>query len=1837
MVPEGGRNPVNDAMPIEDDTEEDEDVASLSSDSTETLFLYRKLLAESFETTLTALGKKRQKRISERAKFDLEYGAGSYDAMKEDVELRNSLGYDFDKNSYIEIGKNWLGVERNAAAEKTKNGTPTALPTWVNFIAYYDSSTEESKKLRDDVKGAGKKRKEKEQAELRRSKDIGALYGQANAVEFNKDKQDRLVVQQRSQRFWDKYETHGRKWMDDKANQMGVNPEDPESFHPNVKWSEYKNVFDLAERDLGSDTPPPNIEQTAADAIAVYRAIVRSAKAELRRLYVEASDTDDEKKRQEAANKVIKDFVKSIVDAVLANPSDAAWEGPLSILLASFGSDYNLELTDNVEEEWRMNTIDIANYAPGISKYTKTKQARITSARNAAKNSAASKLKGYLGKRGGDASEIKRSFSCDDDAANMIMHKKNVLFFQDIFDTTYMEDDPDPSFENMGILPPNHDVFTVDEQKPYSLETIRALFIRAERIPAVAAEIEAPPGPPPLATNQHFGNALFSEYATGETCAVAPERNRVADTATQNVINSYPMVFHKPAAKAMLKQHLESIADKHQKAVDKNASARYVNVHTALGPIDAAVSQLLPTFESMLRYWATSLVVKQFEIQRQLSLAQVSSESSESKLNKQLKGVFCKQGFVNGISETYASELNDWWSRFVFMANMTIAGQMGQLPGQLYTPQPMFLPLRIAAPPRVGKSATALLVASIARRCGMTMLYSVAPNKTLPIGDMTTKMKRLDWVKQETERVSIDFPFYTIDDKAIFDGSYRYDENTNDPPNPNLVFYSSDQLRDCQRVGALLASWRYSSLVVFHMRDEAQTLAKGLSNPSRPSHKTDIPTPATISYLRYFFGNVFGLNMLITATHYPTLTEQDLWGYIGSVGQNIRISALPAKAISSYVSNDMLRKLAGYGSLPFLVPALQPPFNADANAKNYVGVDQLQTWTFGETPIFVSGGFLPAENTTENEKEELYKRDFLLSKKAIADMTARVQGTPYAIGMTCPDVLFADGAAPTERQLTEEEKKQDRLQRQLDELVEEQEFNPANAMSQEANSTLPFEEATKLQKWRELTEAIKVQTDVLKMITSTLTKSKNYGVSDVEPSKTRKQSKGAAQCDVAAYNLHFADWITQPPLQTPKYNINQMYLGAILQNVTEGASMFAWCNQLFFNWSYRSGNDTVFLIYQTSVRSPSKLDSLLSNWKVEPYDKQSENDPFHFSNAASASDDSEDRFKNVTAVIVPGMNTPLRNNFERAKPVVCSYARELPVQPMQSPIQTTVGDSSVTSEDGKRRKSARTRKKTVTEQQTEARNEEAQKKALALDETRKAVAPLLSFLTNYIQSANDKTLTSALLGEEGRSKFNTLYSKYMGSARTGNYSVSFFRLLDFTMEKWARFATDDFVKAVISHYLPSSCPNDTNFDTITSSRLVSLMKLKSAITCEHVVAEAAASVPTAAGASSSSTSQTASGKPIVYVKAYNSTQSAITEIFSCTGIQKYAVVGYSMLRAGTTIQTIVPHDIKNASGEDAKIFSEINNLQAVIKAYESTADLEDTLFNEEQQLLIMAAAQDAARELQPWTEENFKGVFDSEDGVGRSPDYNAWLSKQLVDTEGNTGGTRSLQSLASFETAKRRIPSSVTGLNVVDVMWAVYDNYNLIIVKREAKLRIQLLRSQIKGKSSMFCATYMALNPNSTSSLDASLQLVGRTFADLRDESMPEGYAIKLLGGHMVQQTLASYSDMEKTLVDARLTDNDGNIKPLTVFDVLRQAIGPGVVTGKTGDVDIGTVGVRRVNFLEIFGFTLSEVKRLRTLARNRNEMSWKSLLEQEEKDGVGGGASGGTDASGPSAMQASP
>ena len=280
-----------------------------------------------------------------------------------------------------------------------------------------------------------------------------------------------------------------------------------------------------------------------------------------------------------------------------------------------------------------------------------------------------------------------------------------------------------------------------------------------------------------------------------------------------------------------------------------------------------------------------------------------------------------------------------------------VEADRGQLPGQLYTPQPYFLPLRISAPPRVGKSAAALLMATLAKRAGMKTVYSVSPYKDTPIQEMQTKMIRIGWrdpgeaaaadkavreqfvdevdYKENTECLQMKYSHFVIDNVP------GKSKAAPDATKIDMILYSSDVPDDCQRIGAVLADWKYRDVIVFHLRDEAQSLAKALKNMvAGDAHRRDVPPPVELQYLRYYYGNGYGLNCNVTATHFPTLLEEKMWGYIGSVRQNAS-AGLPLSAGVGKISAQL-----GANFLPTLVPALLPVVS-----EGYIGVGALTTWS----------------------------------------------------------------------------------------------------------------------------------------------------------------------------------------------------------------------------------------------------------------------------------------------------------------------------------------------------------------------------------------------------------------------------------------------------------------------------------------------------------------------------------------------------------------------------------------------------------------------------------------------------------------------------------------------------------------------------------------------------------------------------------------------------------------------------------------------------------------------------------------------------------------------------
>ena len=338
-------------------------------------------------------------------------------------------------------------------------------------------------------------------------------------------------------------------------------------------------------------------------------------------------------------------------------------------------------------------------------------------------------------------------------------------------------------------------------------------------------------------------------------------------------------------------------------------------------------------------------------------LASLNLEEDNSALDKQAKEARrVEKLFVRSMSSRYAELLSraaqldyarDGRMEWKVDAKRMMAANRGQLPGQLYSPQPLFLPLRISAPPRVGKSATALLVATLARRVGMLCTYSVAPNKKIPIQEMLQKISKLRWgpalpagkVRNEgLSQPTLPFVTCVVDDVPgeKKDGFGRW---LHDPVHVNtravdMILYSNEEVTDCYRMGAYLGDLSEQPVAVANIRDEAQSYAKQLTNPLIKGHRVAVPPNPELQYTRAYFGNLFGLNINVTATHFSTFLEEGMWGFIGSVGQNARVPGLGVAADRSAISRQ-----PGAKFLPNVVSALLPAVPA-----GYMGIDCLRPW-----------------------------------------------------------------------------------------------------------------------------------------------------------------------------------------------------------------------------------------------------------------------------------------------------------------------------------------------------------------------------------------------------------------------------------------------------------------------------------------------------------------------------------------------------------------------------------------------------------------------------------------------------------------------------------------------------------------------------------------------------------------------------------------------------------------------------------------------------------------------------------------------------------------------------
>jgi hypothetical protein len=443
----------------------------------------------------------------------------------------------------------------------------------------------------------------------------------------------------------------------------------------------------------------------------------------------------------------------------------------------------------------------------------------------------------------------------------------------------------------------------------------------APKRPPPPASAGPPPDLPPDNNGRGVG-AAFVEWTEAEIEAMISATAQ-APSFFQRAVGAKPataVVWNELLIKTKIAEHLEDLGKVKREiwngglgaGPENYQQAKFADVTTAAAGSKAdTVLKLYPYVAQLLHYRQVQLTVKEVQAAKARPPRRVGFEPDAEKMLKAWQG------------------------------QDTVAGS-----------QPTFLPLRIAAPPRMGKSALALLVCSLAKKLGMRVLYSVAPNKKLPIDEMMAKIDKLRWQDQS-------YKARRIDDLPLSDTVCDCSLDEFD-----ICFYSCEVVTDAYKIAALLDNWANKKISILHIHDEAQYLAradgkkrgKSASDASGLLCQEGAVPPPLLMWMRRYYGNPHGIVLNVTATHLPTLQEEAMWGFMGSAYQMRRLTT---KAPPFTVADT--RSVAG--DVPLLMPALSPEDSA-----TYLGSEVLEAWKYGGGPQYLTQGMKnsPQVGSTDN-------------------------------------------------------------------------------------------------------------------------------------------------------------------------------------------------------------------------------------------------------------------------------------------------------------------------------------------------------------------------------------------------------------------------------------------------------------------------------------------------------------------------------------------------------------------------------------------------------------------------------------------------------------------------------------------------------------------------------------------------------------------------------------------------------------------------------------------------------------------------------------------------------
>jgi hypothetical protein len=444
-----------------------------------------------------------------------------------------------------------------------------------------------------------------------------------------------------------------------------------------------------------------------------------------------------------------------------------------------------------------------------------------------------------------------------------------------------------------------------------------------------------------------------------------------APSFSKDYMASMAPVVNPLVAMRMLESQLKLLRALHELNVAlQPKSARYVDLASSVSKIDGvsdlpgcreAAAKLYPAFSTMLVYRCVHYARIRRGMKARHSSTTLSKDEDKDQTGQRTSQRTRDKRELNDFKRDHIECTYETWFPLVEHIDKL---RDGRSPNQLCVPtQPYFLPVRVYAPPRMGKSTVLLTLATLARSLGFVVVYLVAPNYIVPRDELTKKLMRAGFVpaqrggtRASTSADAFPLVSFTVAcanevPKDVFHGAEA-----------DMYVLSGDETTHMIALQKFArARARARPVIVLH--DEAQTRDRLDYGESDRAFRSELNS-ATDALSKC------ALSVVCTATCLPAIRVPALFGMVNTAEQRAAAYLKHQDKPSS-----MVNSVAGYAHLPELGKALTP---AAYDSPTYCGSARLAShaWITADSAdeAFLKGGDEKAQTFGASKLAKLMKR-----------------------------------------------------------------------------------------------------------------------------------------------------------------------------------------------------------------------------------------------------------------------------------------------------------------------------------------------------------------------------------------------------------------------------------------------------------------------------------------------------------------------------------------------------------------------------------------------------------------------------------------------------------------------------------------------------------------------------------------------------------------------------------------------------------------------------------------------------------------------------------------------